>query len=61
MYGLIGGLWFGGLCAGIIFGLIPALVLIGIGAIIAIWNLLTEKEQQLKTEEHISNRPKYNY
>lgn len=56
--GIIGGLMFGGLIAMVLLGLVPGLILIGIGTVAASWELV--KERRAATNYNV-NYPAYRY
>lgn len=58
---IAGGLWMGALCTGALFGLIPGLVLFGIGSLCAACELHHEWKSQKQAENWQKNYPSYKY
>lgn len=58
---LVGGLWFAGLVAWAVLGLVPGLVLMVLGGIAASCELLKEKQAAEAAANWRDNYPKYNY
>lgn len=58
---IAGGLWLGALCAGAFLGLIPALILFGLGAIIAGCELGRERQAEKRAASWRKNYPSYKY
>lgn len=58
---ITGGCWFAALVAWAIMGLLPGIILIGIGCIAASWQLVKEKQAETKAESWRKNYPPYGY
>lgn len=62
---IAGGLWFTGLLAWALLGIIPGIVYIGMGCIAASWQLVKERqaeaEAEAKAESWRKNYPTYKY
>ena len=58
---IAGGCWFAGLLAWALMGLIPGLILICIGCIVASWQLVKEKQAEAAAESWRKNYPSYKY
>ena len=58
---LMGGLCFGGLCAGVLFGLFPALILIVLGILAGAGSWYQEHLKAEAAERWRKNYPSYKY
>lgn len=58
---IMGGCWLAGLLAWVMLGLIPGLVLFGIGAVAGSWALIKEKEAEQAENNWRKNYPSYKY
>ena len=56
-----GGLWFAGLIALAITGLVPGLILIGIGVLAGAGELIKEKQAEAEEASWRKNYPSYKY
>lgn len=58
---LMGGLWFAGLCVWALLGLVPGLILIGLGALAAAGSWYKEQLEAERAESWRRNYPSYKY
>lgn len=58
---IMGGCWFAGLLAWALLGLVPGLILIGIGALAGGWELIKEAEAEKAEESWRKTYPPYRY
>lgn len=58
---IMGGCWFAGLLAWALLGLVPGLVLLGLGAIAGSWELIKEAEAEKAEASWRKNYPPYRY
>lgn len=58
---LMGGLWFAGLLAWAVLGVVPGLVLIGLGAAAAAGELAKERRAEQQAASWRKNYPPYRY
>lgn len=59
--GIIGGLLFGGLVAGALLGLLPGVILIGLGIAASCAAAIQEKQAAKRAESWRRNYPSYKY
>ena len=60
-FGVIGGLWFGGLVAWALMGLVPGCILIGIGAVIGWIAAAMDRQAEKQAESWRRKYPPYKY
>lgn len=58
---IMGGCWFAGLLVWALLGLVPGLVLIGLGALAGSWELIKEVEAEKAEESWRKTYPPYRY
>ena len=58
---ITGGLWLGALGAGAFLGIIPGLVLFGLGSLIALCKLSQERQAEKQAENWRKTYPTYKY
>ena len=58
---IMGGCWFAGLLAWALLGLVPGLILIGIGCLAASWQLIKDKQAEQIEQSWRKNFPPYRY
>lgn len=61
MKGIAGGLWLGALGAGAFLGLVPALILFGLGAVVVGCELGRELQAEKQAASWRKNYPSYKY
>ena len=58
---ILGGCWFAGLLAWALLGLVPGLILFGIGCIAGAGELVKEKQAEVEENSWRKNYPSYKY